>query len=65
MTCQSPQALVTSNNADKALMWTHTHGQSVLSSRSSYRARTINKKTGPDQFSNLCDLDRPIQYLVQ
>ena len=29
------------------------------------RVRMIHKKTGPDQVSNLCDLDRLIQYLVQ
>jgi len=29
-----------------------------------FRVRTIQKKTGPDRFSNLCDLDRPIMVRV-
>ena len=36
-----------------------------LLNRLFFRVRTIHKKTGPDRFSNFCDLDRPSQYLVQ
>jgi len=31
----------------------------------SNRVRMNHKKTGPDRFSNFCDLNRSIQYLVQ